>query len=592
MAEEIQELADRRRRIILAVVGGIVVLGILFWAWWDGRPTDTELVLRVATYEDVDFTRATTAFDVLVNGRPMASTVNDAGAREVRIARSAGTEIGISVRSTRDPDLTAGPRFHHVDPRLLPDVGDGIRAIDERFTFGQEDADREIRVRVLDERGEPLPGVYVRLDDELAGATATDGEMTFTVDRTREVLITPELTGRTFRPGSQRSTPETSALLTFTRQPLVVPELSIRVRVVREDGAPVPDVPIYLDGELRLTTDGDGRASTRLSSLTPVRVEPRLPGRRFTPGFQMTSDDQGRMPPFILMDTVAAEVPTETPIETPPDDPVDVVDPIEQPVMVPVMFTTTEPGSLFVNESLRTPVGGGPWTVRLEAGASVSASLHPTDTADRECAPSRRGPLRIRQDQGEIAFNDFDCRAMATSGLDFGGDYAAAEQHVRENLDDDIRIRFAEPRSTADHEMYGRLLWIRGQGYERRGLFDEAIDDLERSYEYRPAAATAIDLLAAEYESDPCGSLDRMTEVEEKAVQQGVSHAAREKLRAFKVFMYHCRYRRASDSDERQLWEARLCDAIDDYRRGVARGGTRRYDAEVRDVAGRVRCDR
>jgi len=588
MAEEIQELADRRRRTILAVVGGLVVIGILFWAWWDNRPSDTELVLRVSAFEDAELTRATTAFDVVVNGRPMASTVNDAGAREVRLTRPEGTEIGIAVRSTRDPDLTAGPRFHHVDSRLLAEVEGGLRAIDERFTFGVMEPDREIRVRVLDERGEPLAGVYVKLDDELAGATSTSGEVAFTVDREREVMVTPELTGRSFRPASLRSTPETSALLTFTRQPVVVPERSIRVRVVREDGTPVPDVPIYLDGERRLSTDDDGRASAEVSSLAPVRVEPRLAGRRFTPGFQVTTDDQARMPPFILMDIVAGDAPSGTPS----DDPVDVVDPIDEPVMVPVTFTSAEPGSLFVNERLRTPVGSGPWTIRLEEGESVSASLHPTDTADRHCAPSRRGPLRIRRDLGEVAFTDFDCRAVATSGLDFGTDYVAAEQHVRENLDDDVRIRFDAPRTAADHEMYGRLLWIRGQGYERRGLFDAAIDDLQRSYEYRPAAATAIDLLAAEYESDPCGSLERLTEVEEKAVQQGVSHATREKLRAFKVFMYHCRYRRADDSDEEKLWEARLCDAIDEYRSGVSRGGTRRYEAEVRDVAGRVRCDR
>jgi hypothetical protein len=206
------------------------------------------------------------------------------------------------------------------------------------------------------------------------------------------------------------------------------------------------------------------------------------------------------------------------------------------------------------------------------------------------------GPFRVRRDLDPVQFANFDCRDLtsdsADAGLDFGTDYLAAEEHVREHLDDDVSIRFDEPASAADHEMYGRLLWIRGQGYERRGLIQDALRDLERSYEYRPSATTAIDLLSAEYEADPCGSLERLAETEEKAVQQGVSHESREKLRAFTVFMYHCRYRRSSDADERALWEERLCDAISEYRRGVTRGGTRRYQAEVGDVSGRIQCDR
>jgi hypothetical protein len=261
-----------------------------------------------------------------------------------------------------------------------------------------------------------------------------------------------------------------------------------------------------------------------------------------------------------------------------------------------VTFTTAEAGTLVVNDIPRDLVGKGPWTLRLEEGMSVFAQLRPTVSAERRCGPRSVGPFRVRRDLDPVQFANFDCRDLtsdsADAGLDFGTDYLAAEEHVREHLDDDVSIRFDEPASAADHEMYGRLLWIRGQGYERRGLIQDALRDLERSYEYRPSATTAIDLLSAEYEADPCGSLERLAETEEKAVQQGVSHGSREKLRAFKVFMYHCRYRRSGDADERALWEERLCDAISEYRRGVARGGARRYEAEVRDVSGRIQCDK
>jgi hypothetical protein len=180
----------------------------------------------------------------------------------------------------------------------------------------------------------------------------------------------------------------------------------------------------------------------------------------------------------------------------------------------------------------------------------------------------------------------------APSSFAFGSDYAAAEEYAKSNPAGDWRIQFDAPPSAAEHEAYGRLLWIRAHGLERERRFEEAIRDYRRSYEYRPTATTAIDLLAAQYTLAPCGDRALLDEALRQATRQAVSAASREKLRAFTVFHTHCELGNATDADAKALAHDRLCEALAEYFDGVDRGGATRFLTDVRSIQQRAGCER
>jgi hypothetical protein len=612
--DEIVELRLRRRRRWFIVIGALVVLGILGWTLWEGRPSVTELTIRVNAFQDDARTRRTSDFDIVINGEVTPSDLADDGARVVLASYPSGTEIALAARSTQNRGVTTAPRYHSVDPTVLPKLQSGRFGIEEVFVLGESGPSREIRVRVVDEGGQPLVGIAVHADDLFVGVTKENGMMSFPAPPAGRVRVLPMSPGHSFRPVEIVAGPDLTGPLVFardtdatTREPSPV-----TVQVLDEAGQPLMGVAILVEGFERVTTQADGRAVFQITSGTLVKVEPRQGFASFNPPSQMAGPGTNVLLPFVRT-RAGGEVPSfagnpppaggegqhvrEFPLETLPM-------PKEPERAEREPFGSAEgsaTGGAGATDSVET--SGSPPAIDAPASRPADANVARSETASGSLMPSgspaaESPPVRtiepppvVQPPPRATSPPATPPGSSSTSIAPFGRDYAAAEEHVKEHPGDDARIQFEAPASAAEHEAYGRVLWIRARGLERSRKIEEALRDYRLSYEYRPSATTAIDLFAADYSAKPCGDSALLGEAQRQATRQAVSPATREKLRAFTIFHYNCDLTTTTDPDARALAKDRLCEALGEYFDGVERGGERKFFSDIESIRKRAGCE-
>jgi len=607
--EEIVELRLRRRRNWLITLLVLAVLAIAGWMAWESRPTITAITIRAHAFQDEAQTVRTSDFDVVINGEVTPSDLGSDGARIIDTSYLKGTEIAISVRSSQNMALTTPPRYHTIDPRVLPKLQTGRFGIEESFVLGAGGEKREVRVRVVDERGAPLAGVPMHSDDLFVGVTKEDGTMAFRVDPTARVRVSPMSAGHSYHPAEAIASPDVPALLTFSREALApAPESApISVQALDELGRPLAGVSIVVDGFTRATTQSDGRAAFQVTAGSLVVVEARQGTATFSPSSQTAGAGTTMLIPFVRSASGAETAPLAgAPPSVPDASRFDDDDLSWARTDPPPSVTMGEaPGSSVPAASSATPQTPAPAPTEplpppISLSEDASGNLRPTEppvtvappTVQMAPPPPERAPIEPPVSPPRDAASSPPKPSGAPGSFAFGTDYAAAEEYAKSNPADDWRIQFDAPPSAGEHEAYGRLLWIRAHGLERARRFEEAIGDYRRSYEYRPTATTAIDLMAAQYTFAPCGDRALLDEALRQATRQSVSAASREKLRAFTVFQTHCELENATDPDAKALAHDRLCEALTEYFDGVARSGATRFLTDVRTIQQRVECDR
>jgi len=290
------------------------------------------------------------------------------------------------------------------------------------------------------------------------------------------------------------------------------------------------------------------------------------------------SDDDVAVSDPIRLDTPDERPSTGTPV-SPPDDPGSEVGFLE------VAFSSTMPGSLYVNGQLRPRAGADRWTVRLQAGSTVTARVVPVS---QTCFPEERR-VDVASGMPAVHFAGFECQDV--EGQDFGHDYRKAWTAMQEDPHSAWRVSVAEPRNEGEHEAYGRLLALHARSHEQRGDYAAAVASYEKSFRYRRKAETLVDWAACEYnlaEPGRCQGVGRrLEEARELAVRQGPGRDTWEKLLAYVVFVTNCQLQGAEDVEATEFYRGNLCDAVREYEDNTSGG---KFVGDVAQVASAGGC--
>lgn len=261
------------------------------------------------------------------------------------------------------------------------------------------------------------------------------------------------------------------------------------------------------------------------------------------------------------------------------------VEPTETPggdetAFLEVAFSSTMPGSLYVNGQLRPRAGADRWSVRLQAGSTVTARVVPVS---QTCFPEERR-IDVAAGMPAVHFAGFECQDV--EGQDFGHDYRKAWTAMQDDPHSAWRVTVAEPRNEGEHEAYGRLLALHARSNEQRGDYAAAVASYEKSFRYRRKAETLVDWAACEYnlaEPGRCQGVGRrLEEARELAVRQGPGSDTWEKLLAYVVFVTNCQLQGAEDAEATEFYRGNLCDAVREYEDNTSGG---KFASDVAQVA-------